>query len=373
MAQEKAVRQLIRSIYECAVDANLWPRFVESFSQALDHAWVVMALRHAGNQDGDIVTLHGIDPAWMKRYEEYYIRLDVRGKRARHLWKPGSLVRREQVIGDAELQKTEFYHDYLRPQQRFYSVAGLLAQEGSATSLFDVGHTGAKPVTEDELALLGELVPHWQTAARLHHRIAGLETRLEYASAALDRLPRALIVTDSSGRILHMNRRAEALLKSNSGLSAAADGLRAGSSHQTARLREFIARTASTVAGNGQHPGGVMQLPRVSHPPLKLQIAPLASSSGPVGRRASVAIFIAEPEPTAKPDPALLGALLDLSPAEARLTAAIASGGTIRQFAEQAGVSLNTTRTLLKRVFSKTGVSRQAELVRLALTCTGGG
>jgi DNA-binding CsgD family transcriptional regulator/PAS domain-containing protein len=369
MAREKAVRDLIRLIYECSADAHRWPHFVESFSKALDNAWVVLALRTAGNPDGSVITLHGIDPAWMVRYEEYYIRLDVRSQRARHFWKSGSLLRREQVIGDAELQKTEFYHDYLLPQRRFYSVAGLLAQEGSATSLFDIGHHGVKPVAESELALLGELMPHLQTAARLHHRIAGLETRLESATAALDCLPRALIVTDSSGRILHMNRRAEALLKSNGGLSAAADGLRAASSPQTARLREFIARTASTIAANGQHPGGVMQLQRVGQHPLKLQIAPLASSSG----RATVAIFVGEPERAPTPDPTLLAGWLDLSPTEARLTAAIAGGGTIQQFSSEAGVTLNTTRTLLKRVFSKTGVSRQADLVRLALTCAGGG
>jgi DNA-binding CsgD family transcriptional regulator/PAS domain-containing protein len=373
MEQEKAVRDLIRLVYECAVDARQWPHFVASVSQALDQAWVVLALQYAGNPDGNIVTLHGIEPAWMKRYQEYYIRLDVRGQRARPFWKPGSLVRREDVISDAELEKTEFYNDYLRPQQRLYSVAALLGEEGSATSLLDIGHRGARAVKNAEMALLGELIPHLQTAARSHHRIAGLEMRLEHASAALDLLPRALIVTNSSGRILHMNRRGEALLKANCGLSAAPDGLRAASSHQTARLRDLIARTASTVAGNGRYPGGVMQFQRVGQHPLKLQVAPLASSAGRAGRRPAVAIFVGESEHAAKPDPALIGAWLELSPAEARLTAAIASGRTIQQFAQEAGVSLNTTRTLLKRVFSKTGVSRQAELVRVALRCNGGG
>jgi DNA-binding CsgD family transcriptional regulator/PAS domain-containing protein len=372
MEQEKVVRDLIRLIYECAVDASQWPHFVASFSKALDDAWVVLALRDAGNQD--VVPLsHGVEPAWMRRYEEYYFRLDLRARRARPFWKPGNLLRREQVIGDAELEKTEFYNDYLRPQRRFYSAAGLLDEEGSVPSLVDIGHIGMRPVADAELALLGELVPHLQTAARLHRRIAGLETQLEYASAALDGLPRALIVTDSSSRIMHMNRRAEALLKSNGALSAGADGLRAPSSQQTARLRELIARTASTVAGNGQHPGGVIQVQRSGHPALKLQIAPLAWPSGRTGGRPAVAIFLPEPERTAKPDPTLLGALLDLTPAEARLTAVIAGGGTIQQFANDAGVSLNTARTLLKRVFSKTGVCRQAELVRLALTSAAGG
>jgi DNA-binding CsgD family transcriptional regulator len=218
-----------------------------------------------------------------------------------------------------------------------------------------------------------ELMPHLQTALRLHHHIAGLDTRLGWASAALDHMTQAIIVTTSTGRILHMNRRAEALLKLNDALSVATDGLRAGSSGQTARLREFIARTASTVTGRGRHPGGVMQLQRTGLLPLRLQIMPLASpSSSSMDRRPAVAIFIDEPTRLVELDPTTLCAMLDLSPMEARLTAALVGGKTIQQFAKEAGVSLNTSRTLLYRAFAKTGVSRQAELVRLALTCVGG-
>jgi DNA-binding CsgD family transcriptional regulator len=81
-----------------------------------------------------------------------------------------------------------------------------------------------------------------------------------------------------------------------------------------------------------------------------------------------VAIFIADDVPAVQPDAKLLGALLDLSPAEARLTAALARGETIQQYAIESGVSINTARTLIGRVFAKTGTSRQVELVTLALT-----
>jgi len=372
MADEKLLHGLIRLIYECSADARQWPHFLASLSKATGDSCAVLAAIDAKNPYGDILATNEIDPLWMRRYVEYYARIDVRVQNSRHLWKPGKTIRTEAVIGHAALRKTEYYNDYMRPQQRFYSVACILTQEDSVTSMIDIGHRGQQPFPEAEHALLLELVPHLQTALRLLHRIAGLETRLESAAAAQDRLPGALIVTDSSGCIVHMNRRAEALLKSNRGLSATADGLSASCPSQTSRLREFIARTAGAVAGNGRHPGGMLQLQRTGHPPLKLQIAPLASSSGPARRRPAVAIFIADPEPTAQPDPAELGALLGLTPAEARLTAAIARGETLQQFADQAGVSLNTARTLLQRIFSKTGVSRQAELVRLALTCAGG-
>jgi DNA-binding CsgD family transcriptional regulator/PAS domain-containing protein len=373
MADEKAIRDLIRLIYDCSVDVRQWPRFLSAFAAAVRAPSATLSVLDPRNHHGNVTASHRIDPFWERRFAEYYAGLNVWVADTRLFRIPGNVDRGEEVIGDADMEKTEFYNDFLRPQNQFYVLGGVLNQEGSGNSVLAALRSKAGgPTQEAEHALTVELVPHLQTALRLQHRIAGLEKGLEYASDALDHLSGPLIVTDSCGRILYTNLRAEALLKLNLGLSAAADGLRASSPDQTAHLRGFIARTASTVTGNGKHPGGVIQLRRAGGPALRLQIAPLASSSGSADRRPAVAIFIVEPERTAKPNPELLGGLLDLSPAEARLTAALVRGETIQQFAREARVSVNTARTLLSRVFSKTGVSRQAELVGLALRCAGG-
>ena len=53
----------------------------------------------------------------------------------------------------------------------------------------------------------------------------------------------------------------------------------------------------------------------------------------------------------------------DLSPAEARLAAAIGSGEDLGTYAARNGLSKETVRNQLKAIFSKTGTHRQAELV----------
>ena len=58
---------------------------------------------------------------------------------------------------------------------------------------------------------------------------------------------------------------------------------------------------------------------------------------------------------------------LNITPSEARVVHGLVDGGSVDAAAVIAGVSVSTARTYLKHVFSKTGVSRQAELVRLAL------
>jgi DNA-binding CsgD family transcriptional regulator len=372
VANDREILDLIRLIYECSVDACLWPQFLAAYARAVDAEAASLSVMDAQNRNGNVGASHGIDPYWEKRYAEHYASVNVWLHSTSLFRVPGLITGSEQVIHDAELEKTEFYNDFLRPQNQFYVSGCVLTNEDSVRSFIGALRSKAKgPTPGAGHGSTHELVRHLQTALRLQHRIAGMDVRLEHASSALDLVPGCLIVTDSAGRIIHMNRRAEAFLKSNAGLRAGADGLRAGSPKQTALLRLFIARTASTILANGRHPGGVIEVLRAGAFPLKLQVTPLATSStARTGRRPAVAIFIADDTPAVQPDAKLLGALLDLSPAEARLTAALARGETIQQYAKAAGVSINTARTLIGRVFAKTGTSRQVELVTLALTRT---
>jgi DNA-binding CsgD family transcriptional regulator len=57
-----------------------------------------------------------------------------------------------------------------------------------------------------------------------------------------------------------------------------------------------------------------------------------------------------------------------LSPAQRKRALAIAAGRSPADYAARAGVSLNTAKTYLKRLFEKTGVSSQPALVRALLS-----
>lgn len=85
----------------------------------------------------------------------------------------------------------------------------------------------------------------------------------------------------------------------------------------------------------------------------------------PSAGRAGAILFLADPERAPALDAGVLEQVWGLTPAEARLAKALMQGKTVQDFARDGGVSLNTARTHLKRIFLKTGVRRQAELVRL--------
>ena len=60
-----------------------------------------------------------------------------------------------------------------------------------------------------------------------------------------------------------------------------------------------------------------------------------------------------------------VGRLHGLTAAESRIAGGIVQGRTLQEIAGEAGISLETVRTHLKRIFRKTSTRRQAELVRL--------
>jgi DNA-binding CsgD family transcriptional regulator len=61
----------------------------------------------------------------------------------------------------------------------------------------------------------------------------------------------------------------------------------------------------------------------------------------------------------------ILEQLFELSPMQARLTALLMTGRRIRDIAPMLGLTEGSARQYLKRVFKKTGIKRQADLIRV--------
>ena len=60
--------------------------------------------------------------------------------------------------------------------------------------------------------------------------------------------------------------------------------------------------------------------------------------------------------------------LYALTVVEARLAAWLAQGKSVHEAAAAMGITVNTARAYLKRIYDKTGVRRQPELVRVLLS-----
>ena len=79
---------------------------------------------------------------------------------------------------------------------------------------------------------------------------------------------------------------------------------------------------------------------------------------------AVAAIFIGA-RPDEREVAEIAAATYGLTPAETRVLTSLLSGRTPGKSAADLGVAVATVKTQLKHIFSKTGISRQADLMRL--------
>jgi DNA-binding CsgD family transcriptional regulator len=91
----------------------------------------------------------------------------------------------------------------------------------------------------------------------------------------------------------------------------------------------------------------------------------IGASPGEVLMETQVILLAVDSDPGDPLDPSLVRDLLGVTLAEARVASLVGTGLSPRHVAERLGITEETARTALKRTFSKTGVSRQSELVTM--------
>jgi DNA-binding CsgD family transcriptional regulator/PAS domain-containing protein len=342
-------------IYAAGTDPARWPIFLDRLGQLLAAQVVGIFVQDISTPGGAFSFSHGLAPEWQRAYRDYYA--------ARNVWMIHGLdlqrVRTSEERYPAnELRKTEFYADFLQRVDVFHGVGGTIFREGSLTANLTVlrkrGEFGAPGRN-----VIAALMPHLQSALRTYRRLAEAQLEEHAVLAALDRLSCGVLLVDRDARPVFVNVEARRIVAARDGLSIHRDGVAAARAGDTRALRSLVMR-ASTRGGGG----GALVLGRPSgRRPLGIEVVPLVL--GVEERPAShvVGVFVMDPERQQEPDETLLARLYELTPAEASLTARLATGDSLQEAAERQQIAHETARTHLKRILRKTGSRRQAELV----------
>lgn len=180
------------------------------------------------------------------------------------------------------------------------------------------------------------------------------------ARTALDRLPFAVLALDSQKHVIFMNRSGALLVQARRGLSVDAGG-------QCRALRPEVTRVLhdaidKVLAGTDT---AALTLPLASEDNA---LSLLVSAGTVEDGDAKVLLFVQDRNQAAIPPADHLRSLFGLTNAEAELARALVQGRDLAEAAQDCGLTINSARTYLKSVFSKTGTNRQANLVRLLLS-----
>jgi DNA-binding CsgD family transcriptional regulator len=368
---EQEFSRLLGDIYDAAGDPTLWTSFIEGLAGRTKSTSAALVIQ-AYDQD-----LYSVSSSWQlpeefdRAYREYYHSLDIWAKVV--VPEPGKYLSgcaytSQSLCPDRQMKKTEFYNDLLVTGGIEHAMFALVENnESCVAAVCCYRDKSSVEFGERDLKFLRLLAPHLRRAFGLHLKFSKLKARNESVETALDMLPTGVIFFDCKGQIILMNQSAAACVAERDGLLATPTGLRAGVPAESLLLRKTIQDAAATSGGNGMSAGGLVVVSRRVHPPLQVQISPIRNSALPTSRAAVAVAFITDPLRTQRPTREILRIVFGLTPAECRLALLLSDGKSPREICNALGVGENTVRSQIKSIFSKTGVNRQSELVRLLI------
>jgi DNA-binding CsgD family transcriptional regulator/PAS domain-containing protein len=358
---------LIATIYDAVGRPETWNEVLADIGRRMNAERMVFYIRDLKANRLLFSASHNIDPAVLAIFEKKYLNSPITTPSM--LTSVGAVgTSRELVLGRAESEQSEIYRELLAPLNIYYRSGALVLREENAVGAFAAMRSREPgPFTEDEDDVLIRLTPHLSRAAQLHYRFRAAELERSAAVEALDRLAHAVVISDGNARIVMANASAKALLDSKRGLRSVGGQLAGNIAAQSDQIVAAIRaaanreRDSASVLLDNEHETFRVLISRLS-PRLRLGFAEQTDL---------VLVTFSDPAAEFAASAELLGEMLKLTDAEARVALGLAHGKTMEAIANEFGVSLNTIRTHVAAAFAKTQTNRQSDLVRLVLRTIG--
>jgi DNA-binding CsgD family transcriptional regulator len=362
MLSLEAFSRLTASIHEAALLPGRWDTVVSAVTREIGGTIGGFVLNDPGR--GMTIAVSTADADAAKTYHDYYGRIDPIVP-ALATFSPGTVVHDSMIMPVAEIRRTEFYNEWVRPQGVNDCCVGTPLSIGRTFSAFllaPLAGRGAADRLDTYSSLLPHLVPHLQAAVRTTQLVGKAADESDRWHALLDRLDRPIYLLARDGKLIHANTAGEQLLRDRDGLAVAQGLLVAPLFRETLAIRDIIGRAAAPDLPSG---GSCVVTRPSGRGRLVLTATPVPAGRREEDGRFAVALLVSGLSPPSSAIQKLLADVYELTPAEARLAQTIANGVGVKEAARALAISPSTARTHLLRIFQKTGVRRQAELAHV--------
>jgi len=368
LSGEDKVLDLVGSIYDAALDAQLWPGVLNRIGDAVGGPQVVFGFYDPAN---GIVSMHAprTDPDILRSFDDWTPNIPALPCTGNY--QPGEVFSGADVISRDDFTSTAFYNELWRPGGFSANplVTNLFADSAASGHIASHGLLNQSPFDSSQTRLFAALAQHLVRAVALQRRVYHLTIANERALTGLDGLQQGFLLVDAQARPLFVNRAA----RSRDGLRLEAGALSASDADGRRALRGLIkscAGDASAVTGSG----GDVALPRgAGRLPLDVVVTPVKPEAAMAiipwtfSQHAIAIVLVSDPEREIQARVEDLRERFGFTPAEAAFALEIIKGDGRQAAADRLGITVGTARSHLSSIFDKTGSRRQAELVWVLL------
>jgi DNA-binding CsgD family transcriptional regulator/PAS domain-containing protein len=358
---------LIGSIYDGALDPAEWDRALSSLCKFLDSVNVSIGSFELRQGKTSLANTWGYDPHYLSTYRERLQKFSPLLVKA-HGAPVGVALSVRDVMPYEEFERSVFHREWTKPQGHVDALKVNLAKNETSVTFVLAGHHKRVGLVDEEMRRrMDALTPHLRRAVRIRDTLG--RSRIEAAALAdaVDAMAAAMLLVDDTGRIVHANASAEALLAERAVIRQHSGRLVVTEPGADKALLEAIEAARIGDAAIGAN-GIALSLAGADKDPWLADVLPLTAGArrGPASSHGAVAaIFVRKAALDLSSPCQALATAFRLTSAELRVLTAVIEIGGLPKVAEALGISETTAKTHLHHVFAKTGTNRQADLVRL--------
>lgn len=366
-------KNLTALAYAAVFDQNNWQHFLDELTDLTGGVRTHLFGFDVPAQLSMGLTASGYAPDYIKTYNQYYGTINSWAAGfVKH--DAGRVIDCNYMCAPDDLLQTEFYNDWIRPQEDIGTGGGaILFKDEARTFLFggNIRFKDAGRLKKPWLRTVGLLMPHLQQAFEISRMVAGQQAELDlYKNASLERNS-ALLFISENGLVLYANPEADQLLASGTVLKTDRRhriGFADEKANQTfdgylTALRDQREFTAGSfpVHAKGSDGSRTCRVARLDPQHCRKMPFPVV-----FGANNPCLLLAVSPEPRGTVSSKnSFAAFHGLTGAEVDVAFAVADGFTPSELAEQRDVSIHTVRNQLKSALSKSGARRQSELVAM--------
>lgn len=359
------IAELTTLVFAAALHPERWPDFVQRLHEISDGART-----HIFGRDMKTGRLFGFvgagyDDSHMEEYQAHFRHLNV--------WvdgfadvADGTYVPTAEMYPREKLFRTEFYNDWVRPQENIYGGGGVMLFNEKERFLAFGGHVRERDIDRIESRFetwARLLTPHIQQAFQINRALEGKEL----AEFIAQRDGAALVLLRQDGRVLFSNAAAEVMVAAGEWLRIDRSGrLRSGNR----KLSVFLGQMLEGLRGPDGTASGELPLDGYGEQMMfrAARFVPDRQRKSPFGILHSgdercLMLTIERREGSQQPVHEVLRRHR-LTGAEIEIAFALGAGASAREVAERRGVSVHTVRNQRQAILSKLDFRRQAQLVQ---------
>jgi DNA-binding CsgD family transcriptional regulator len=368
MEEEHGLTQLIGDIYDAALGSSRWPDVLAQIAIFVGGQAAGLLSKDAVSKYGNVYYQSGVDPYYVELYSDVYWKFDPVARLAD--CDIGHIVSVPDLMSYDEFRAGRFFREWAQPQGWIDAANAVLEKTATSCAYLTVLRNVASGMVDEELRRRMRLiVPHVRRAVRTGKVIDLTQAEAATYADILDGLSPAIFLVDAEGLIVHGNAASRSVLEKGELLRATNGRLSAYDAQVDQTLHNALVAAGSS--GSNEEIGGkstAIPLRTRTGERYVAHVLPLTPGerrkSGPAST-AVATLFVRKAELETAPPSEVIGKTYKLTPTELRVLLAIVNVGGVRQVAGNLGVADTTIKTHLGRLFEKTGVSRQADLVKL--------